>query len=201
MIAGERSRYGLLVSALGAILLAVSVFLPWYGVSFTVAGVAFAQHVGDQVAAQFGNASLQSYMSGLHADIGALAGQQFTALSAHQVLSDLNIVLLVLAGLAVLDALLPLARAGAPMPGGAGGSVVLLGSVACACVLYRMVVPPTPAGGLLSLSLREGAWLALIGSVAMVLGGIWPRCVYLGTPSDDRMKSALSSLSGWTPES
>ena len=43
---GERSRYGLLVSALGAVLLAVSVFLPWYGVSFTANGIALAQQGG-----------------------------------------------------------------------------------------------------------------------------------------------------------
>ena len=55
-MAGDRPRYGLLISALGAILLAVSVFLPWYGVSFTATGLAYAQQIGDQAAAQFGNA-------------------------------------------------------------------------------------------------------------------------------------------------
>jgi hypothetical protein len=199
-MAGDRSRYGLLVSALGAIVLAVSVFLPWYGVSFTASGIAFAQQVGDQVAAQFGNASMQSYMSGVHASLGAMTGQQFTAVSAHQVLRDLNVILLVLAGLAILDALLPLARTGAPPPGGAGGSVVLLGAVAAVLVLYRMVDPPTPAGNLLALSLREGAWLALLGSVAMVLGGMWPRCAFVTAAPDARVRDAWSGLSGWTPD-
>ena len=59
-MAGDRSRYGLLVSALGAIVLALSVFLPWYGVSFTASGIAVAEQAGDQFAAQFGNAALQS---------------------------------------------------------------------------------------------------------------------------------------------
>jgi hypothetical protein len=195
-MAGDRSRYGLLVSALGAIVLAVSVFLPWYGVSFTASGIAFAQQLGDQVAAQFGNAS----MSGVHASLGAMAGQQFTAVSAHQVLRDLNVILLVLAGLAILDALLPLARTGAPPPGGAGGAVVLLGAVAAVLVLYRMVVPPTPAGNLLALSLREGAWLALLGSVAMVLGGMWPRCAFVAAAPDARVPDAWAGLSGWTPD-
>ena len=197
---GDRSRYGLLVSALGAVVLAVSVFLPWYGVSFTASGIAFVQQVGDQVAAQFGNASLQSYMSGMHASLGALAGQQVTAVSAHQVLRDLNVILLVLAALAMLDALLPLARTGGPLPGGAGGSLVLLGALATACVLYRMIDPPTPAGNLITLSLREGAWLALIGSATMVLGGMWPRCTYAVAASDARVGHAWSGLSGWTPE-
>jgi hypothetical protein len=200
-MAGDRSRYGLAVSAVGAIVLAVSVFLPWYGVSFTSTGIAFVAQIGDQVASQYGNATLQSYMNGLHPDLATLAGQQFTALSAHQALHGLNIVLLVLAGLALLDALLPLARSDAGMPAGAGGSVVVLGTIATACVLYRMVDPPTPAGGLLSLSLLEGAWLALLGSLTMVLGGMWPRAVFSPMVSDAHVRGAWSGLSGWTPGS
>lgn len=196
----DRSRYGLLVSALGAILLAVSVFLPWYGVSFTASGVGFVGQLGDQAAAQFGNATLQSYMSGWHSSLGALAGQQLGALTAHQVLKDMNIFLLVLSGLALLDALVPLARAVSPLPDGAGASVVLLGSVAAVCVIYRMVTPPTPAGGYVALSLREGAWLALIGSVTMVLAGLWPRLASATPAGEARVQSAWSGLSGWTPE-
>jgi hypothetical protein len=161
-MAGNRSRYGLLVSALGAIVLAVSVFLPWYGMSVT-------------------------------------AHHQLTAVSAHQALRDLNIVLLVLAGLAMLDALFPLARSVSSVPDGAGASVVLLGTVATVCVLYRMVDPPTPPGDLVALSLREGAWLALLGSLTMVLGGLWPRRVPSPAASDVRAHTAWSGLSGSTP--
>ncbi len=198
-MAGDRSRYGLAVSSLGAIVLAVAVFLPWYGLSFTAAGVSLVQQVGDQAASQYGNAALQSYMTGLHPAISSLAGQQFTALSAHQVLHVMNIVLLIIAGLALLDALLPLARSEASMPAGAGGSVVVLGVVAGLCVLYRMLVPPTPVGSFVSLSLREGAWLALLGSLAMVLGGLWPRAVTASSATDVQVRSAWSGLSGWTP--
>jgi hypothetical protein len=198
-LSAERSRYGLVFSALGAIVLAVSVFLPWYGVSFTPSGIAFVQQVGEQVVSQFGNATLQSYMTGLHAHLGGLAAQQFTAVSAHQALKDLNVVLLALAGLALLDALVPLARSASPLPVGAGASVVLLGSVATACVLYRMVVPPTPAGNLVAFSLREGAWLALLGSLTMVAAGLWPRFASPPALSDARVESTWSGLSGWTP--
>jgi len=199
-MAGERSRYGLLVSALGAMVLAVSVFLPWYGVSLTAGGIAFAQQVGEQVASQFGNAALQSQVAGLHASLGTLAGHQFIALSAHQALKDMNVILLVLAGLAVLDSLIPLARSASPVPAGGGASVVLLGSIAAICVLYRMIHPPVPAGNLLAFSLREGAWLALLGSLAMIAGGLWPRG--LGSPevSESRAQASLSGLSGWTPQ-
>jgi hypothetical protein len=181
--------------------LAVTVFLPWYGVSFTAAGIAFVQQVGDQVVAQYGNASLQSVTSGLHGSLAGLAGQQFAALSAHQALHDLNVVLLVLAGLALLDALLPLARQESSMPAGAGASVVVLGGVATACVLYRMLEPPVPAGNLVTFSLREGAWLALLGSLSMILGGLWPRVVVASPASEAQVRGAWSSLSGWTPES
>jgi len=202
-MAGDRPRYGLLISALGAIVLAVSVFLPWYGVSFTAAGIAFAQQAGDQAAAQFGNATLQSYMGEFHANLSSLAGHQFTALSAHQALKDLNVVLLLLAGAAIVIALLALAGAGfssASSPDGHRGPLALLGIVAAVCVLFRIVDPPTPAGDFLALSLREGAWLALLGSVAMVAGSLWPERLGAGSPSDAKLESAWSGLSGWTPE-
>jgi hypothetical protein len=199
---GDRPRYGLLISALGAIVLAVSVFLPWYGVSFTAAGIAFAQQAGDQAAAQFGNATLQSYMGEYHATLSTLAGHQLTALSAHQALKDLNIVLLLLAGAAIVIALLALAGAGfssASAPDGHRAPLILLGIVAVLCVLFRIVDPPAPAGGFLALSLREGAWLALLGSAAIVVGSLWPERVGASDP-DAKLESAWSGLSGWTPE-
>jgi len=199
----DRSRYGLLVSALGAVLLAVSVFLPWYGLSFTNAGLALAQQVGDEFARQFGNASLQSTLTGAHAQLAGLAGHEFISLSAHQVLHNMNVVLLALAAFALLDALVPLVRSGAPLPEGAGRAVVLLGLVAGLCVVYRMVHPPIPTGGVVALSLREGSWLALLGSVMVALGGVWPRSVMLrmAVEADDTAANPFTALSGWTPGS
>jgi hypothetical protein len=192
-----------LVSALGAIVLAVSVFLPWYGVSFTADGLAFAQQAGDLAAAQFGNATLQSYMGEFHANLSSLAGHQFTALSAHQALKDLNVVLLLLAGVAIVIALLALAGAGfssVSAPDGHRAPLLLLGIVAAVCVLFRIVDPPTPAGDFLALSLREGAWLALLGSAAIVAGSLWPENLGSRSSSDAKLESAWSGLSGWTPE-
>jgi hypothetical protein len=203
---GDRPRYGLLVSAFGAILLAVAVFLPWYGVSFTAAGIAFAQQAGSEAAAQFGNAALQSYMGEYHATLSTLAGHQITALSAHQALKNLNVVLLLLAGAAIVIALLALGGAGfssASSPDGHRGPLALLGLVAAACVLFRIVDPPASAGGVLALSIREGAWLALLGSVAMVVGAFLPeRLAARGASSSDakKLQSTWSELSGWTPE-
>ena len=173
-MAGERSRYGLLVSACGAVVLVVSVFLPWYEVSS-------ALHAGAGAA---GSAAAGAVAS---------AARRPGLLSAHRALHEVNVALLVLAALAILDALAPLARRAAPLPGGAGGAVVLLGAVAAALVLYRMLAPPA-AAGVVQTSLREGAWLALLGSLAIALGGMWPRSVDLLQPAVPGGAHVWSSL-------
>ena len=119
----ERSRYGLFVSALGAIVLIVSVFLPWYAGELLAAGAGLAAH-----------------------HVGQLTGEQ--------ALNDMSVILLVLAGLALLDALFPIARAAAVVPDGAGGAVVLLGLLASACVVYRMVEPPAHRRGARAVAAR-----------------------------------------------
>ncbi|HSZ12863.1 MAG TPA: hypothetical protein VK790_02380 [Solirubrobacteraceae bacterium] len=196
----ERSRVGLVVAAVGAIVLAVSVFLPWYGVSFTESGIAAAQQASQQVISEFGNAKLQASASGLDSSLAGLAGQQVGALTAHQAFKYMSILLLVIAGLALLDVLPPLARSGPSTPGGAGGSAALLGTVAAAFVLFRMVERPETFERAVSLSLREGAWLALAGSVAIVVGGMWPRVGGAPAgPDATTHEDVWSSLSGWTP--
>lgn len=203
-MSGARSRYGLLVSALGAVLLAVAVFLPWYGISFTPAGVAAAQHEGQVLAQELGNSPLQSQLASQESQLAGLTGHEITAVSAHQVLSNLNVVLIVLAVLALLDALVPLARASGSVAEGAGRALVVLGCVAALCVGYRMVHPPPMAlEGLLALKLREGCWLALFGSVMIALGGIWPRSLILRAAVEDdaAANGAFAALSGWTPGS
>jgi hypothetical protein len=197
-MSADRSRYGLLVSAFGAVLLAVAVFLPWYGLSFTANGVAFVQQAGTQFASQYGNAHLQAAAAGLHTNLGSLVGQQFAAVSAHQALKDISVILLVIAGLALLDALFPLVRS-AGVPDGAGGSLGLLGAVAALCVIFRMLAPPSPDGDLIALSLREGAWLALVGSLMMSAGALWPR-VSTSERADEPLVETWSRLSGWTPQ-
>jgi hypothetical protein len=174
-MASDRSRYGLLVSALGSVLLAVSVFLPWYSLSMTPDGASFAANFAQDFARQFGNDSLQQLAVGVHGNLVSPSGQQIAALSAHQALHDLSVVLLVLAGIALLDSLFTMARSAAPAGAGTGRVVALVGVIATVCVAYRMAAPPIPAGGLVALSLREGSWLALLGSLMIVLGPIWPQ--------------------------
>jgi hypothetical protein len=196
----ERSRYGLLVSSLGAALLAGSLFLPWYAVSVTRTGAGSISHLGGQLAAHLGGGSLQAYAGGLHGTIAALTGQKVGALTAEQALSALPVILLILAGLSLVDALVPLARTHSRIPDGAGGAVVLLGIVASGCVLYRMIAPPDPGGELVALSLREGAWLSLLGSLMVALGGLWPRSLPAIATADAFGGDIWASLtSGTTP--
>jgi hypothetical protein len=196
---GARPRYGLAVSAVGAALLAVAVFLPWYGVSFTVRGVALAQRVSEQLVAQYGNAALQAQASSLHANLSGLAGHELGSLSAHQALSTLNVLLLVLAGLACATALLGLAGPAAAASDANRVPLAVLGAVAAGFVLYRIVDLPTPPGQALALSLREGAWLALLGALAIVAGALFPRENAPREADSDELVRALASLSGWTP--
>ena len=63
---------------------------------------------------------------------------------------------------------------------------------------YRMAAPPVPAGGLVALSLREGSWLALLGSLMMVLGPIWPR-VSLEPAHGRRAHPSVSGAAGGPP--
>ena len=164
----ERSRYGLFVSALGAVVLTVSVYLPWYEAN----GAA-----------------------------GPLVARHASLLSGQQAIGGLAVVLLILAGLSLLDALFPIARHASVVPEGAGGAVVLLGIVATACVVFRMVDVPEALGASPGLSLREGAWTALLGSLMISLGGLWPRALPGIVPGEALGQDIWSSLTGWTPGS
>lgn len=198
----SRAGYRLVVAALGAVLLAVAVFLPWYGVSFTTHGIAFVQQAGDQAAAQYGNAALKGYLGTFHSSLAGLAGHEFVAVSAHQALKQINVVLLIVAGVCVVVALVGLVGPASSAEANRG-PLALLGALAAALALFRILVPPSPAGGaegLLALSVREGAWLALLGALAIVGGAVWPRRREGREPSQAELESVWSGLSGWTPE-
>jgi len=165
----DHPQLGFLISALGAAVLAVSVFLPWYGVSITASGAATAQQELTTVAQQYGNSTFQAGASQLGAEFSSLAGRQVATVSAHEALKDISKILLVLAGLALLASLLRLA--GLSGLEGGGGQIAVAGGLAALFVLYRMLTPPD-AQGLVSLSLNWGIWLALLSAAAIVGGGI-----------------------------
>lgn len=184
-MADDRSQLGFLISALGAAVLAVSVFLPWYGVSITASGAASAQQQLASVAQQYGNASLQAGASELGAEFGSLAGHQLATVSAHEALKDVSWILLLLAGVSLLASLFRLAGIAGMLEAG-GGQIALAGGVAALFVLYRMVRPPGASTGLVSLSLSWGSWLALLSAAAIVVGG------YLSASAGSRKQPAGS---------
>src|SRR5690349_333235 len=165
----DRVPRGLLVSAVGAAVLAVSMFLPWYSVSITPAGAAAAQQRFAMVAQQYGSANLQAMADQIGAQFSSVAGRPLTSVTAHQALKDVSVILLLLAGVALLASLLRLA--GALEVG--GGQIALVGFVAALCVLFRMLSPPGPPAELISLSLSWGSWLALCSAAAIIGGGLW----------------------------
>jgi hypothetical protein len=166
----DRSQLGFLVAALGAAVLAVSVFLPWYGVSITASGASTAQQQLATVAQQYGNTTFQAGANELGAEFSSLAGHQLTTVSAHEVLKDISPILLVLAGLSLLASLLRLAGIPGLLEAG-GGSIAVTGGVAVLFVLYRILTPPGAETNLVSLSLSWGIWLALLSAAAIVVGG------------------------------
>ena len=196
-MADRRSPSGPLVSAAGAAILAVSVFLPWYALTLTANGAAAAQNGLNGLAQQYGNAAFQLQARTVGSGFNALAGHQLATLSAHQEFKVMNVVLLVLAAAALAAALAHLAGVSEPAMG-TEGQISLLGLIAGLCVLFRILAPPSPQEGLLSLSLSWGIWLALASSAAIVAGGLWNRLAG-GSSTAPNTVTAWDELSGWTP--
>jgi hypothetical protein len=200
-MANDRSRYGALVSALGAIVLAVSAFLPWYGVGLTARGAGFVSQLGAQLAARFGNASLQSQVAQARPRLSALAGRQLGSVSAEQLFAHIGPLLVIIAGAGILVSLVGLAFSETREIDAAGPWLALLGALAACLALYRIAVRPGGGSQYLQLTLREGAWGALVGALGMILGGLWPRRLRARGASPADLAEAWSGLSGWTPGS
>ncbi len=199
-MAADRSPIGWLTSVLGAIVLVVSVFLPWYGLALTTRGIAYMQRVQSEQIQRFGNATLQGELRHLNARVQTLAGKSLVTITGHQAFSKISVVLLICGGLGILIALVPLGREMSSDFDGTAPWLALLGLIAILCVLYRMAVRPDEDVNVTA-SLREGAWLALLGSIGLLLGGLWPRRLRSRRAPDAALDDAWSGLSGWTPES
>jgi hypothetical protein len=167
----DHAPAGLLIAALGAAVLAISVFLPWYGVSITASGASVARQELAAVAQQYGNASLQAQAGTLGAEFSLLAGHELGTVSAHQALGHVSLILLLLAGVGLLAALLRLAD----MKGwlfATGNQVALVGGLAFFVVLFRILVTPDSEMHAIALTLSWGIWLALLSASAIVAGGL-----------------------------
>jgi hypothetical protein len=167
----ERAPLGLLIAALGAAVLAISVFQPWYGVSITASGAANAKQELAAVARDYGNATFQTRVNKLGARFDSLAGRELATVSARQSMKNVSTILLALASIALLASVLRLADMRG-MLAASGGQVALLGSLAAGTVLFRMYRPPDPAVNLVSLSPSWGIWLALLSAGGVIVGGL-----------------------------
>jgi hypothetical protein len=168
-MADNRAQRGLLISALGAVGLAISMFLPWYSVSITATGAAEAQKQFASVAQQYGNANLRAMADQVGAEFSSAAGHPIATLSAHQALKHLSLLIPLLAGVSLLGSLLRLAAVSEV----SGDQIAFVGFAALLCVLFRLLSPPGTPTDFISLSLSWGGWLALAAAVAIVAGGIW----------------------------
>jgi hypothetical protein len=171
-MAEESPNAGLLIAALGAVILAISVFLPWWSVSLTQTGAYALQQNIQSVAQQYGNTSFQTLVTEHEGDFSALAGRQLATVSAHRILKRGSEILLVLAGLALLASFLRIAD----MRGiffATGSQIALLGGLAFAYVFFRILwAPAASTPGYLSLSLSWGILLALVSAAAILGGGL-----------------------------
>jgi hypothetical protein len=155
----------------GGVVLAVSVFLPWYGLTLTATGAASAQQHIDGVAQQFGNSTLQGMADSIGKSFSSLVGRQIGTVSAHQSMRFISVALLVLAGIAVLQTIACLTGSGYSK---SRGVLTIVGLVATGCVAFGMVARPLPEEAMFATSLSWGAWLALASSLAIVVGDLWP---------------------------
>jgi len=167
----DRPPLGLFVALIGAAVLALSVFAPWYGVSITPSGVAAAKLELATVAKQYGNATLQAQANHIGAQFHSLEGRQLTTANAHQTMKHLSLILLVLAGLAFLASLLRLADTRGTLYA-SGGQIALAGGLAALVVLFRVFWRPHAALDFVSLTPTWGVWLALVSAAAVFAGGL-----------------------------
>ena len=195
----DRPRTRLSVSIAGAIALLVSTLVPWYGVAITERGARALDEAGERFAAEYGNADLQAKASEAHSTIATLVGHQLTTLTAHRAHGTIGVALLVLGSLALLIALTALLPSGFAVPDVGEGTTALLGVLAALLTLYCIVAPPAVGEGYFAYSLKIGPWIALLASLSLIAAGVWPHRT-AAAPSSVELQDALSSLSGWTPD-
>lgn len=165
---------GPLIAALAAALLAISVFMPWYGVSVTAFGAAAARQEITAVAQHYGNTILQAQANRLGAEFDSLVGRRIVTVSAYQSMGRVSLILLGLAGIALLASLLRLVDARGQLYA-RGDQIAFVGAVAAVVVGLRMIWKPGTGVDLVSLSLSWGICLALLSAIAASVGGLMAR--------------------------
>lgn len=167
----DHAPVGLLIAALAAVVLALSVFMPWYGVTITASGAAAAQTELAIAAREYGNANFQTQANILKMKFGSIAGRQVATVTARETMKRVSLILLVLAGIALLASFLRLADLRGLLFA-TGSQIALMGGLAFAVVFFRLLVRPGAAPNLISLSPSWGIWLALLSAAGVAAGGL-----------------------------
>ncbi len=142
----DHAPSGLLIAALGAAVLAISVFQPWYGREHHAVGrgrrATPARGPGPAVREPQPSSRKRH---AIETKFNSLAGHEITTVSAHQALKKDSLILLALAGIALLASLLRLAgRRGLLFA--TGSQIALLGGLAFADVFFRILWRPGAGG-------------------------------------------------------
>jgi hypothetical protein len=183
-----------MISALGGMLTVISVYLPWYGVSVTPAAINALQGTLSQIVPGWASSP---YVSRFHDAAQGLAGRQIASVGLHQVFSHSGTLLAIAGGAATLLAMVSL---GYQLSGPAQvGALRLIGLAATLVVGWRMFAHlPHVSDAFIQVSLQHGAYLGLLGSLAIVAGTVLPRS--LGAPAGaEDGADVWTQLSGWTP--
>ena len=170
---------GLLVGAAGAAGVLASLWLPWYLIRLPQAFRDALSNLGGGaqpgVAPTSPGAALGNALGGVMKGLAAALPTEITG-NGWQVMHGGDVALAVIAGAALLVAL----AVGGGLSGvnielgAAGRFIAALGAVAVAIAVYHVVSRPGMGAGALSadVSVKYGIWVAVLGGVAMIAGGL-----------------------------
>jgi len=149
-------RPGHAVAALGAVLLAVALWLPWYEL-----------HLPETLGGELGEATrtapllgqlMQEIAAAIPAELTVTAWQAFDFADVFLAVACAHVLFVVVLGSSSPDAAAKLALAA--------------GCVAAGLVALKLASPPGPDG---MLDVRHGAWVALLGALLIAAGGFLAR--------------------------
>ncbi|HEY5144193.1 MAG TPA: hypothetical protein VII98_11910 [Solirubrobacteraceae bacterium] len=170
---------GLLVAAAGAAGVLASLWLPWYLIrlpqSFRDALSSLGGQAQPGVAPTSPGAALGNALGGVMKGLAAALPTEITG-NGWQVMHGGDVALAIIAGAALLVAL----AVGGGLSGvnielgAAGRFVAALGAAAVAIASYHVISRPGMGAGALSadVSVKYGIWVAVLGGVAMIAGGL-----------------------------
>src|SRR6202521_1345513 len=150
-----RSPYGHLLAGAGGVMLAISVFLPWFALSPP-------QSVVNDVLRSVDHSSPLGQFETDVINLGASYMRVHPLpLTLQQLTTQTWILLLVIGVLALLLSVAALARSAPLFPRGDARPLGLLGAVALGLILHRLILPFNTSLPF-DLPRREGGWIALV---------------------------------------